>query len=262
MKIGIAQIDCTLGDIRANLAKLSLYAEKAKNSACDVLVLPEMADTGYEMSVIEKSACTWKDIPFKTLKELAVKNEIFLICGLSEKVEDQIFNSIAAFNPRGELIGKYRKTHLASYPPLNEGAAITPGKFIETIQIGEFKCGLMICYDLRFPELCRSLTLKGAEAVILCSAWPFPRQRHWEILIKAIAIENQVYFIAANRIGSDGPVTFCGSSCLIDPYGVVVSSGAENREELISSKIKKDIIKTVRENMPIFKHRRVNLYNL
>jgi predicted amidohydrolase len=121
----------------------------------------------------------------------------------------------------------------------------------------------MICYDLRFPELSRSLVLQGAEVLVLCSAWPFPRLSHWETLIRARAIENQVYFIAANRTGTDdGAISFCGASRIVDPYGVIVTSAAEDREEMISGEISRETILAVRAKMPVLQQRRSDLYKL
>ncbi len=262
MKIGIAQINCSRGDIQANLEKITRFTQSAKKTGCDITIFPEMSDTGYEMATIRNTASSWDEDPFKHLQETALNNDISIICGISERVKDKIYNSITAISQKGKLIGKYQKTHLAAYPPLNEDSIFTPGNSIKIITIGDFKIGLMICYDLRFPELSRSLVLKGADVLVLCSAWPFPRLIHWETLIRARAIENQAYFIAANRVGSIGTITFCGSSRIVDPYGIVVSSAAENREELIVGEINKETVLAVREQMPVFSHRRSDLYEI
>ncbi len=260
MKIAVAQIKCSLGDVSANIDQIVSLSQKAKEKGSDVIVFPEMVDTGYEMSVIREKASSWDEAPFQSIKTIAADNGIHVICGISEREGEKIFNSIAAFNPKGELLGKYRKAHLAAYPPLDEDSCISPGNALEIVEIGGMKWGLMICYDLRFPELARSLVLKGAEVLVLCSAWPFPRVTHWKMLTGVRAIENQAYFIAANRVGTDGMVTFCGSSCIVDPYGVIVASAAEDREALIVGEISKDHLISVRQRMPIFQHRRADLY--
>ena len=262
MKIGIAQIACTLGDVQSNCSKITGFAQKAGDNGCDVIVFPEMVDTGYEMNTIHKTASAWPGMPFEIAQQAALDNSLYLFCGLSEKEKGNIYNTMAVFNPAGKLIGKYRKAHLASYPPLNEDSCITPGDSRQIITIGDMKWGLMICYDLRFLEFSRSLTLDGAEILVLCSAWPFPRLIHWKTLTCARAIENQTYFIAANRVGIDNGVTFCGASQIVDPYGIIVTSAAENREELIIGEIDKDIVSSVRSNIPIFQHRRNELYRL
>jgi omega-amidase len=258
MKICAVQIECVLGDVDANMEKVAYYTAKAKKEGCDIVVFPEMIDTGYNMEAINKYASAWdkkENSPFNFIKKAAKNNKINIICNISERDDNKIYNTTIAVSPDGKLVGKYRKNHLADYPPLNEGSCISPGKDIEIVEINNIRLGLMTCYDLRFPEISRSLVLKGVDVLVLCSAWPFPRLIHWNTLIRARAIENQVYFVAANRTGIDGSVTFCGSSRIIDPYGVIITSASENYESLISGQINPEEIKKVRENMPVFSHR-------
>ncbi|MDZ7332123.1 MAG: carbon-nitrogen family hydrolase [candidate division KSB1 bacterium] len=262
MRIAVAQIKCSLGDPLSNLEQIAALTQNAAEKGCHVIVFPEMVDTGYEMSVVREKASSWNDAPFQTIQNIAEQHKIHVIAGISEKEGERIYNSIAAFGPRGEFIGKYRKAHLAAYPPLDEDSCISPGDSLSLFTIGSMTWGFMICYDLRFPELSRSLVLKGAEVLVLCSAWPFPRVGHWDILTRARAIENQVYLIAANRVGNDGMVTFCGSSRIIDPYGVIVASAAEDREALLIGEINRDNLMAVRNKMPIFQHRRPELYQV
>src|SRR5207244_5961914 len=108
---------------------------------------------------------------------------------------------------------------------------------------GKFNLGLTICYDLRFPEVCRALAVEhGANVFINSSAWPFPRVEHLRILALTRAIENQSYLILANRVGTDDGVTLCGTSAIIDPYGSIVAAASVDREEIIYADISKDII--------------------
>ena len=259
MKVSVVQMDCELGDIKANIKKVSFYSSKAKAEGSDLVVFPEMIDTGYDMDVIRQQASTWDEInndsPFNLIKKTGKENKIHIVCNISERVNDKIYNSTLVVNPEGKMIGKYRKNHLADYPPLNEGSCITKGEDLKIIEINNIKFGLLTCYDLRFPEISRALVLNGADAIILSSAWPFPRLIHWNTLIRARAIENQIYFIASNRVGNDGSVTFCGSSRIIDPYGVIISSAPENDESFISGEIDLKTIKKVRINIPVFNHR-------
>ncbi len=252
-------MECVLGDVDANMEKVSFYTSKARQQGFDLVVFPEMVDTGYNMDVINQHASSWDEkhtnAPYNYIKKAGKENKIHIICNISERENDKIYNSTLIVNPAGEIIGKYRKNHLADYPPLNEGSCITPGQNLELIEINNIKFGLLTCYDLRFPEISRALVLKGADVLVLCSAWPFPRLIHWNTLIRARAIENQVYFIASNRVGKDGSVTFCGSSRIVDPYGVIITSASENYESFISATIDIKFIKTVRENIPVFNHR-------
>lgn len=265
MRVGVAQICCVPGDVRTNCEKILSYAREAKARGCAAVVLPELVDTGYDMSKIGEIACAWdferEESPASITMAAARESRLYVLCGLSEKVEEGIFNSFAVFNPQGVLIGKYRKTHLAAYPLFKEDSYIVPGNSLETAQVADMKWGLAICYDIRFPEVSRSLALAGIEVLAHCSAFPFPRLSHWRTLVRARAIENQVYVLSANRVGTDAEVTFCGSSAIIDPYGVTVAEAAEDREELIVGEIRRDLVSAVRNYMPVLSQRREDLYS-
>lgn len=255
MKIGVVQMDAPAGQAVSNMSKVSRYAKQAARENCDVVVFPEMVDTGYNMDAISSTAAAWDEKPFQVVCAAALDNHIHIICNISERVDGNIYNTTAVVDPSGAFIGKYRKMHLAAYPPLHEDSCITPGDGLAVVRIKDIRMGLLICYDLRFPEMSRSLVLDGAEALVLCSAWPFPRHRHLNTLIQARAIENQVYFVAANRVGSEERVTFCGSSCIVDPYGITVAAASEEKETLITAEIDTEAVSGVRARMPVLDHR-------
>ena len=124
------------------------------------------------------------------------------------------------------------------------------GRARSSVALGPLRLGLTICYDLRFPELYRALALEqGANVFIISSAWPFPRVEHQRVLATARAIENQSYVVLANRVGRDDGVPFCGSSALIDPYGVVVAAASADREELVVAEVSPEVIEQVRTRM-------------
>ena len=121
--------------------------------------------------------------------------------------------------------------------------------------------GFSICYDLRFPELYRKLVAEQeVGAFIVSSAWPFPRLEHFRTLAMARAIENQSYMIVANRVGTDDGVPFCGTSMIMDPYGITIASACKDREELIQAEILEDAVKSVRSQMEVFAHRCPDVY--
>jgi omega-amidase len=261
MKIAIAQIECTVGNVSSNLNKISVFIKKAAEEGCRVVIFPEMADTGYDVSQVARYASSWERGPIERIQKDAIQGSLYVICGLSELVNGRIYNVLAVVGPDGQLMTKYRKTHLAAFSPLHEDKIFTPGNSFETVQIGDMIWGLMICYDLRFPEFSRSLALEGSEVLVLSSAWPFPRLRHWNTLIAARAIENQVFVAAANYVGKNASVTFCGSSRIVDPFGVTIASASEEREVLIVGEIEKTEVDRVRKTMPVLEHRRNDLYD-
>lgn len=262
MKAAIAQIQSVLGDVPANCTLIAEYAARARAAGCDLVLFPEMTDTGYEASVIRESASTRTGLPFVTASKAAAHERLFIACGLSEREGDKIYNTLAVFGPEGELVGKYRKTHLFNPAPVNEGSCITAGDSLVVVNLGGLKCGLMICYDLRFPEMARTLALRGAEALLVASAWPFPRLEHWLVLLRARAIENQAFVLAANRVGTDAGCAFCGSSCIVGPYGMVRAAAPPDRAQMIMAEIDRDSLEWSRSKLPVFQDRRPGLYRL
>ena len=256
MRIAVIQMDCIPGNIAANIQKIEQKVEKIQNA--DLVVLPELVDSGYIMSDIKRcSALPEMATTIDQLSNLARSKNIYLVGGIIENENDQIFNVAVVFNPGGEMIAKYRKIHL--YTPSGEGV-FTAGNDIVTLNISGFIIGLMICYDTRFPEMARSLALCGAEVIIVPTAWPFPRVEHWQLLTRVRAIENQCYLVGANRVGQDANAIFCGNSRIIDPHGIVVSSASEDQEEIIYGEVSREKINFVRNRMPVFDHRRADVY--
>ena len=260
MQIGVVQFGCILGDVEANCNKILNYIYYAKQSGCEMVVFPEMVDTGYETNTIKQKASSWTNYPYQKIQKAAQAANIYVVCGISEKEDSAIYNTLVIFNPQGDLVAKYRKSHLANYPPLNEHLAITPGNCIIHTDMENMKWGFAICYDLRFPEFFRKLALSNVQIFIICGAWPIQRIQHWNALTTARAIENQAYIIAANRCGIDAGIEFGGSSRIIDPFGVVICSTASNEEAMISANINKENVENIRNKMQVFKHRRPELY--
>ncbi len=154
MKIAAAQIACVLGDFNANLRKISDFAALAKKSGAELVVFPEMVDTGYSMPVIQKHARTWSDGAVSELQKIAKEISIAIVAGISDRDGGSIFNAQVFVDAQGEVLAKYRKTHLVTAPPLDERICLLPGNDFVSCKVRKFTVGLSICYDLRFPELC------------------------------------------------------------------------------------------------------------
>lgn len=261
MKISAAQIACALGDVDANLRKIRDFSARAKEGGAALVVFPEMADTGYAMPVIQAHARPWTEGAVPDLRKLAQSLSIAIICGVSEREENSIFNSQIFIDANGEIAGSYRKTHLFTGTPIGEDRCFSPGHELRSFPFGGFRLGLSICYDLRFPEVYRKLAIEQKVNVfIISSAWPFPRVEHFRILCAARAIENQSYVIVSNRVGTDDGITTCGSSAVIDPYGVTVAFASTDREELVQAEVSQEVITSVRNKMAVFDQRRPDLY--
>ena len=273
MKIAAAQISCAPGDFDANLRKVRDFAGQAKKSGAELVVFPEMVDTGYSMPVIQKQAKKWSEGAVPELRKIAKETSISIVAGISDRDGASIFNSQVLVNARGEMLAKYRKTHLVTAAPLDERVCLSPGNEFVSCKIdpasrssgvaGKFNVGLSICYDLRFPEMARTLVVeREANVIVNSSAWPVVRAEHLRILALARAVENQSYFIIANRVGTDDGVTFCGSSLVVDPSGAILAAASPAREELIQAEVSEQVIADVRNRVTVFAHRRADLYNI
>jgi predicted amidohydrolase len=261
MKIAVAQISCSLGNPDANLLKVRDFSTRAKQAGAELIVFPEMIDTGYSMPIIQTHAASWTSGFVPGLQKAARELSIAIVSGVSERDGACIYNSQVFVDQQGQLVAKYRKTHLYAVAPVEEQTCFAPGDAFVSFACGDLHFGFSICYDLRFPEMYRKLvTEQKVGAFIISSAWPFPRLEHFRTLALARAIENQSYLIASNRVGKDDDLWFCGSSAIIDPRGVVVAAASADREELIEAEISEELVLSVRSRVESFAHRRPDLY--
>jgi omega-amidase len=261
VKVAAAQISCALGNVDANVRKVCEFTARAKANGAELIVFPEMTDTGYALAAIQKSATTWKEGAVPQLEQFARKLSIAIVCGVSEREVDRLYNSQVFIDASGKVAAKYRKTHLVPGERFNERTCFAPGDRFVSHKSNNFTFGLTICYDLRFPEVCRTLaTEHGANVFLNSSAWPVVRVEHLRILALARAIENQSYLILANRVGVDDGGTLCGTSMIIDSYGAIVAAASADREEIVYADIAKGTVDLVRDRMRVFEHRRPDLY--
>lgn len=260
MKIALAQITCSPGDVSTNVRKIVDRVHAAAAAGCDVVALPEMSDTGYHLPTAVRVATTWDRGAFPEIAAAAADAKATVVVGLSERVGEDIYNTAAVIGPDGRLIAKYRKTHLITAEPVCEQNYLRPGDSLTLCDLAGFRVGLMTCYDIRFPELARRLTLAGAEVLIVPAAFPQVRIGHWDIITACRAIENQLYVAAVNRVGEDSGLVFGGSSRLIDPAGVVLASASQTEEVMIVAEITREKLVDVRGRLKVFDDRREELY--
>ena len=261
MKIAVTQISCSVGNPEANLLKVRDFSRRARDVGAELIVFPEMTDTGYSMPVIRAHANHWTSGFVPGLQETARELSIAIVSGASERDGSAIYNSQVLIDPHGNIAAKYRKTHLYAVAPVEEQTCFAAGDTFATFALGGLHFGFSICYDLRFPEMYRKLaTEQKVHAFVVSSAWPFPRLEHFRTLAMARAIENQSYVVASNRVGKDDDLWFCGSSAIIDPRGVVIAAASADREELIQADLSKDLVLSVRSRVDSLAHRREDLY--
>ena len=261
MKIAVAQLDSLPGEVSTNLDRLTASAAKAAQAGAELLLFPEAFDTGYDLEAVRDHADMRTGETWQRVREIATTHTITLVGGLAEREESTIYNSMVAVLADGSLQAVYRKLHLV--PRLREPEIFTPGNHLVSLRFGAFQMGLMICYDLRFPEVARSLVQhQHCNLLLIASAWPLPRVRHWETLLRARAIENQCVVAAANRVGTAGvDGTFCGRSVILDPMGNELAEAGSDKESLLLADLSLKSIQETREFLRVLKEVRIPVGN-
>ncbi|ASN04269.1 carbon-nitrogen family hydrolase [Virgibacillus necropolis] len=261
MKYSIYQMDIVPGNPSENRRKVQEWMEEeVRNSNPDTIVLPELWTTAYTLDSLEQYADQNGEPSKSFLRELAKKLNVNIIGGsVTNKVDGKFYNSSFVYNRSGELVYEYDKVHLV--PMLNEHNFLSVGKAVpEVFELEGVKMGVIICYDLRFPEVIRSLALEGAQVLHIVAEWPSARTSHWRYLQIARAIENQMYVVSCNRIGSYDGVSFCGNSMVINPWGDILLEGSESNEESLRVSLDLEKVIQVRNDVPIFSSRVPHLY--
>lgn len=244
------QFDIRLGDVDYNLSYVLSEIRRLSKEGVRLILLPEMWSTGYAWRKLGRLSERTPEL-VEELKRVSKKGAI-IIGSMPEKDGEDIYNSAYVIDD-GKLIGKYRKIHL--FTPMKEDYFLKPGNEPLICNTSAGRIGVLICYDVRFPELPRRLTLEGAEMLVVPAEWPHPRLDHWRTILKARAIENQLFIIAANRCGRQGMVRFCGNSMILNPWGEIISEAGE-KEETITAEIDLSLVSKYRNEMPALRDRR------
>ena len=259
---------CSNEDKNRNLKLAGTYIDNAVKDGASVVVLPEMFNCCGHTKIMVENA---EEIPGDSINFLSDKARtqgIFIVCGsIFEKVEEnKVYNTSVIVGRSGEILARYAKVHLFDVDiqdkiRYKESENVVAGQGIVTANMGDVKTGLSICYDLRFCELFRSLVLNGAKIIFIPSAFTSTTgEYHWEPLVIARAIENQVFVVAANQIGtSPNNITCYGKSMIVDPWGRVLAKAKES-ENVITAEVDLSLLEEVRAEIPLFEHRRTDLY--
>lgn len=254
-KAASIQFDISLGDIDANLGYVLPEIDRLLQNEVKLILLPEMWSTGYAWRRLKNLSERTAEV-IERLANVS-KNGVVIIGSLPEREGEYLFNTAHVMDS-GKAVGRYRKIHLFS--PMKEDYFLKPGKQPLLCDTSIGKLGVLICYDIRFPELARRLTLEGAEMLAVPSEWPHPRLDHWETLLKARAVENQLFVIGANRCGRQGVVKFCGNSMIVNPWGEVIGKAGSDAAT-IAADIDLDLVEKYRKDIPALNERRPEVYS-
>ena len=248
MKITLIQFKSKLGEVEKNFETAERLIDCAKNS--DVAVLPELWTTGYFPTPLEKFADKNAESAVDFISTLSKKNNLNIIAGsVIAEVDGKFYNRSLISNRAGEIVATYDKAHLFTFA--GEEKIFSAGNKIVKFEIDDVKCGIAICYDLRFPEFIRKIALQGAEVLFVPAAWSLKRLVPRQILTKARAIENQMFIVFVNS---------AGISEIINPLGETVLE-SKTDEQVLTVEIDITSRRKIIENMNLLADRNLNVDN-
>ena len=254
----LVQMPCVEGERQKNFDKASALLGKTPNRGhTEFVLLPELFAIGFRHEDYPKVGA---GIPGETstfLEELAEKRGAYVLASGIEAAGSKFYNTLIVASPSGKTIAKYSKIH----PFQEEKDVFRGGEEIVLLKVAGIKVGLAVCYDVRFPEITRKLAMEGAEIIFIPAAFPDPRSAHWDTLVMARAIENQLYVAATNRVGNafDGK-TYFGHSQVVDPWGVRLTR-INSEEQVFTATGNTDSIKSVREQITCYLDRAPTAYD-
>ena len=267
MLAAVAQMEPKLGEIGRNLEAIVARIEEASELGADLIVLPECAVTGYVFESHDEAQAAAQEIPGPTLDVLeqeCARLGVHAVCGVLARDGDELRNRSLLVGPEG-LLATYDKTHL---PFLGVDRFVTAGTDpLVPVDTPIGRIGLLICYDLRFPEATRSLALRGADLIAHPTNWPVAARANAEFITRTRAHENLLYLLTANRVGTERTAEFCGWSQIVAPSGERLVEADAASEVLLAAEVdvnearRKSIVpKSGEYEMHLFGHRRPDLY--
>jgi predicted amidohydrolase len=261
LSIALAQMAVRPGELAWNEAVARRLSSQAVDQGADLLLLPELWHSGYDLARAGEYAAPLDEGAFGLMAQLAREQGLYMAgTALEAAAQGRPYNTAALYTPTGERAGAYRKVHL--WAPLGEAEYLAPGQSLPTFQLPWGCVALAICYDLRFPEQWRSYADAGADLVLIPAAWPSRRVEHWRLLLRARAVENQFCVAGCNRAGGGadaGQDRFGGCSSAVDPWGqVVVEAGPE--PDLVVARLDLDEVARARRLFPFLADRRPEVY--
>lgn len=265
VRVAVAQLDPKLAEPERNLEACLQRLEEAASAGAQLLVLPECAISGCMFDSVEEGLSVAEEVPgpsVEVLERECARLGVHAVCGMLQRDGDLLRNAAVLVGPDG-LIGTYWKTHL---PFLGVDRFVTPGDELHVWDTPLGRIGVEICYDLRFPEVTRTLALRGADLVAHPANFPTAARVQTEVITRARAAENRIYLLTANRVGKERRGEFCGWSQIVDPYGTRLVEAGETEEALLVAEMDvekardKDYVLPGEYELYLFGHRRPELY--
>lgn len=243
-------------NLEEKLKRLSEAAAELHGEGCKLILLPEMWCCGFAFPDLTSLAGRAPDI-LDIWQELCRRYAMVLVGSMPETDGGQLFNTSYVVDMSGRTAARYRKTHLFS--PNGEHLRFARGRESVVCATEAGRLGIMICYDLRFPELARRLALDGADILCVSALWPLVRIHHWDLLLRSRALENQVFVAGCNGCGTDGNLQYGGGSAIISPEGRRLSRAGEGVGS-IHATIDFAEMEAFRRSIPCWEDRRPDIY--
>ena len=263
LKIALAQISCKRADKVSNIEKMKAYTEKANKEGAKLVIFPELSLTDYLVrDLIYELAEPIPGPSVEKMTEIAKENQVYIVFGMpevSQRAESVIYNTAVLVGPKG-YIGKYRKMHLPTHSVFEEKRYFRQGYETPVFETKIGRIGLMICYDVFFPEVSRALRLNGAQLIVCISASPAVRRKFFEILTAARAIENNVFLAYVNLVGIEEGLQFWGGSRIIGPNGSIIVKAKYDEEDFTIGEIDFKDVKHIAAFVPTIRDLRPELY--
>jgi predicted amidohydrolase len=229
------QFDPKIGLVRENRVRILSLIDEVAGQGAQLAVFPECALSGYVFDDLDEARMAAERVPgpsTEAIAETCAQLGVYAVVGMLEEMGDAIYNSAVLCGPEG-LVGVYRKTHLP-FLGVDKMTALGPDPY-RVYETGIGRIGMLICYDLRFPEAARCLALEGADMIALPTNWPQGAQASPDFVAQARAMENRVFLVAVNRAGQERGARFIGKSQIVDPAGRRLAMADTTGEAIITA---------------------------
>lgn len=256
-RLACVQFRSRLGEVDHNLAEMARWCEKAGSMAAAVALFPEACLTGYcRPRDMRRAALPFAGALAERVAAIAAANRLLLAFGMPERDGNEIYNTLILVGPQGDTLARYRKTHLWAA----ESKWATPGNHLVTCRTELAHFGLMLCYDTRFPEASRVLALRGAEVLLVASAWRSSHVEEWRFCARARALDNGIFVAGSDAILDTDHFNCAGGSLIAGPAGEIMALAHYREESIIVAEIDTAAIAARRQDLPLLQQRRPELY--